>query len=257
MIKRSVHILQIFVTFWIILQCSGDIDAATNPQTAPIATGIRFKQTEIDFLLNTIHKYNRYLASLSQALLNLKTKQSYKQNLMTKDGTNYENDVIDENPLFKYAKRSPFIAPLPSALTKNDANKLSYFQQKVLAKIRRSAKEAPDEFTPSISVGALADLQGFFEALGQNLESLEEKKLPEDQIKFLERDGGLDQHVRKALFEDAVQSGTKPLRSAAFLHATHSFRPSHKIRSLVDYHPEGYYQTNFHDPYYLHAGLGK
>lgn len=54
-----------------------------------------------------------------------------------------------------------------------------------------------------------------------------------------------------------ISSPMKPTGSAAFLHAIRNYRPSHKIRSLVALHPEGYFQTNFHDPYYLHAGLGK
>lgn len=148
-----------------------------------------------------------------------------------KDATNYNrnNDVMyhDDDFLAKYILKRAFLPPLASALSKGDMsslhNELRYLRSKVMEEVRqgksrRSGKqEVEEKFVPSISVGewiwgssrgtiwnilfpllgALANLQGFFETLGQNLESLEEKKLPVDQQKFLERDRGLDHHVRK------------------------------------------------------------
>uniref|UniRef100_A0A336MR90 CSON005896 protein n=1 Tax=Culicoides sonorensis TaxID=179676 RepID=A0A336MR90_CULSO len=287
MIKSSMHLLQIFAIIWIVLHfCSGDkfIDAtSSNPTTTTI--GSRLKQSEIDFLLNVL--FNRYnnnnnKNSLSSQFSSPSTTKSIKNyqflnkfaNMIKNNNNNLmSNDVTnsDENSIAKYILKRAFVPPLANALSKSEMSalhdELNYLRNKVMdevkkAKIRRSEKQEMDEkFVPSISVGALANLQGFFETLGQNLENIEEKKIPLDQLKFLERDRGLEHHVQKEIFEDPSNgsfggtAATKPTGSAAFLHAIRNYRPAHKIRSLVSLHPEGYFQTNFHDPYYLHAGI--
>lgn len=148
------------------------IDAVANTQTS---TGTRLKQSEIDFLLNTILKYKKYLASHSKSMKELKIKttpfdKQNKQNVM-KDAVNHvnglKNDVIypDDNLLAKYILKRAFVPPLASALSKNEMSslhdkfKLYYLRNKVMeevkkAKSRRSEKqEVAEEFVPSISVG--------------------------------------------------------------------------------------------------------
>lgn len=105
----------------------------------------------------------------------------------------------------------------------------------------------------ALYLGALSNLQGFFENLSQNIESLETDQLTKDQVKYLEGTG-IDHHLRREVVEELP---SKPTGSAAFLHAIRNYRPSHRIRSLVSIYPEGYENTNFHDPSYLWTGLGK
>ncbi|XP_052860791.1 uncharacterized protein LOC128267882 [Anopheles cruzii] len=107
-------------------------------------------------------------------------------------------------------------------------------------------------FMPSISVGALTNLGDFFQNLKQNLESLESKNLNHEQVKLLEGQNMIS-HLRKEFVEDYP----KPAGSAAFLHAIRNYRPSHRIRALVSTVPELYRGTNYHDPVYMLAGLGK
>nr|XP_040228273.2 uncharacterized protein LOC120952818 isoform X3 [Anopheles coluzzii] len=111
-------------------------------------------------------------------------------------------------------------------------------------------------FMPSISVGefygALTNLGDFFQNLKHNLESLESKNLNNDQVKLLE-----GQNMISNLRKEFVEDYPKPAGSAAFLHAIRNYRPSHRIRALVSTVPELYRGTNFHDPVYMLAGLGK
>uniref|UniRef100_A0A182PV44 Uncharacterized protein n=1 Tax=Anopheles epiroticus TaxID=199890 RepID=A0A182PV44_9DIPT len=117
-----------------------------------------------------------------------------------------------------------------------------------------SAGTAGEEgsFMPSISVGALTNLGDFFQNLKHNLESLEAKNLNNDQVKLLE-----GQNMISNLRKEFVADYPKPAGSAAFLHAIRNYRPSHRIRALVSTVPELYRGTNFHDPVYMLAGLGK
>uniref|UniRef100_A0A182YBU1 Uncharacterized protein n=1 Tax=Anopheles stephensi TaxID=30069 RepID=A0A182YBU1_ANOST len=88
--------------------------------------------------------------------------------------------------------------------------------------------------------------------LKHNLESLESKNLNNDQVKLLE-----GQNMISNLRKEFVEDYPKPAGSAAFLHAIRNYRPSHRIRALVSTVPELYRGTNFHDPVYMLAGLGK
>uniref|UniRef100_A0A182SA87 Uncharacterized protein n=1 Tax=Anopheles maculatus TaxID=74869 RepID=A0A182SA87_9DIPT len=100
--------------------------------------------------------------------------------------------------------------------------------------------------------GALTNLGDFFQNLKHNLESLESKNLNNDQVKLLE-----GQNMISNLRKEFVEDYPKPAGSAAFLHAIRNYRPSHRIRALVSTVPELYRGTNFHDPVYMLAGLGK
>uniref|UniRef100_A0A182TGE7 Uncharacterized protein n=1 Tax=Anopheles melas TaxID=34690 RepID=A0A182TGE7_9DIPT len=131
-------------------------------------------------------------------------------------------------------------------------------------------------FMPSISVGALTNLGDFFQNLKHNLESLESKNLNNDQVKLLEGQNMIS-NLRKGTttrpwvlqapmtpsflkgssIPEFVEDYPKPAGSAAFLHAIRNYRPSHRIRALVSTVPELYRGTNFHDPVYMLAGLGK
>uniref|UniRef100_A0AAG5D566 Uncharacterized protein n=1 Tax=Anopheles atroparvus TaxID=41427 RepID=A0AAG5D566_ANOAO len=111
-------------------------------------------------------------------------------------------------------------------------------------------------FLPSISVGefygALTNLGDFFQNLKHNLESLESKHLNTEQVKLLE-----GQNMISNLRKEIAVDYPKPGGSAAFLHAFRNYRPSHRIRALVSTVPELYRGTNYHDPVYMLAGLGK
>lgn len=113
-----------------------------------------------------------------------------------------------------------------------------------------------ERFSPSISVGefygALTNLGDFFQHLKHNLESLETKNLSHDQVKLLEGENMIS-NLRKEFTDDYP----KPAGSAAFLHAIRNYRPSNRIRALVSSVPDLYRGTNFHDPVYKLAGLGK
>ncbi|ETN65751.1 hypothetical protein AND_002477 [Anopheles darlingi] len=107
-------------------------------------------------------------------------------------------------------------------------------------------------FLPSISVGALTNLGDFFQNLKHNLESLESKNLNTEQVKLLE-----GQNMISSMRKEIAEDYPKPGGSAAFLHAIRNYRPSHRIRALVSTVPELYRGTNYHDPVYMLAGLGK
>ncbi|KFB50293.1 Dper\GL11233-PA-like protein [Anopheles sinensis] len=113
-------------------------------------------------------------------------------------------------------------------------------------------------FTPSFPLvpvrfaGALTNLGDFFQNLKHNLESLEAKHLNTEQVKLLE-----GQNMISNLRKEFVADYPKPAGSAAFLHAIRNYRPSHRIRALVSTVPELYRGTNYHDPVYMLAGLGK
>ncbi|XP_021698398.1 uncharacterized protein LOC110676114 isoform X2 [Aedes aegypti] len=113
-----------------------------------------------------------------------------------------------------------------------------------------------ERFSPSISVGelygALTNLGDFFQHLRNNLESLESKNLSKDQVKLLEGENMIS-NLRKEFTADYP----KPAGSAAFLHAYRNYRPSNGIRALVSSVPDLYRGTNYHDPVYKLAGLGK
>ncbi|XP_055628569.1 uncharacterized protein LOC129770016 isoform X2 [Toxorhynchites rutilus septentrionalis] len=120
---------------------------------------------------------------------------------------------------------------------------------------RRSHSFTPhdkERFSPSISVGSLTNLGDFFHTLKHNLESLETRNLSNDQVKLLQGQNMIS-NLRKEFIEDFP----KPAGSAAFLHAIRNYRPSHRIRALVSSVPDLYRGTNFHDPVYKLAGLGK
>ncbi|XP_058459821.1 uncharacterized protein LOC131435693 isoform X2 [Malaya genurostris] len=109
-----------------------------------------------------------------------------------------------------------------------------------------------ERFAPSISIGALTNLGDFFQHLKHNLESLESKNLSHDQVKLLE-----GQNMISNLRKELIEEYPKPAGSAAFLHAIRNYRPSNRIRALVSSVPDLYRGTNFHDPVYKLAGLGK
>lgn len=48
----------------------------------------------------------------------------------------------------------------------------------------------------------------------------------------------------------------RPTANAAYLHAIRMYRPSNRVRALVDHHPEQYRGANNFNPSYLWTGLG-
>ncbi|XP_055607827.1 uncharacterized protein LOC129755398 isoform X2 [Uranotaenia lowii] len=107
-------------------------------------------------------------------------------------------------------------------------------------------------FAPSISVGALTNLGDFFQHLKQNLENLETKNLSNEQVNLLE-----GQNMVSNLRKEFIEDYPRPAGSAAFLHAIRNYRPSNRIRALVSSVPDLYRGTNYHDPVFKLAGLGK
>ncbi|GAB0092159.1 hypothetical protein DMENIID0001_071320 [Sergentomyia squamirostris] len=110
---------------------------------------------------------------------------------------------------------------------------------------RRSQKAKEEQFIPSISVGALTNLRGFFDNLKYNLESLESKALTPNQVRFLTSSNTPPENFK---YEYVDESQIKPSGTAAFLHAISSFphscrqyRPSnHRVRALVPMHSDTY-----------------
>ncbi|XP_059614154.1 uncharacterized protein LOC132260198 [Phlebotomus argentipes] len=103
---------------------------------------------------------------------------------------------------------------------------------------RRSQKSSKEEqFIPSISVGALTNLRGFFDNLKYNLESLESKSLTPNQVRFLTSSNTPPENFK---YEYVDESQVKPSGTAAFLHAIRQYRPSNRVRALVPMHSDTY-----------------
>lgn len=141
------------------------MDASSPVQT--IVTGTRLKQSEIDFLLHALYKYNKHFVNnkhLSPSPTQTNTVKMSKntQNFMKGDNhlKHLSDDVVASTD--DVSKRA-FVPPLANALSKSEMktlhDELGYLRNKVMqevkqAKIRRSGKEIVDEkFVPSISVG--------------------------------------------------------------------------------------------------------
>ncbi|XP_055706759.1 uncharacterized protein LOC129803905 isoform X2 [Phlebotomus papatasi] len=102
---------------------------------------------------------------------------------------------------------------------------------------RRSQKTKEEQFIPSISVGALTNLRGFFDNLKYNLESLESKALTPNQVRFLTASKTPPENFK---YEYVDESQIKPSGTAAFLHAIRQYRPSNRIRTLVPMNSDTY-----------------
>ncbi|XP_055690569.1 uncharacterized protein LOC129794020 isoform X1 [Lutzomyia longipalpis] len=102
---------------------------------------------------------------------------------------------------------------------------------------RRSQKSKEEQFIPSISVGALTNLRGFFDNLKYNLESLESKALTPNQVRFLTSSNTPPENFK---YEYVEENQIKPTGTAAFLHAIRHHRPSNRIRTLVPMNAEPY-----------------
>ncbi|XP_014276509.1 uncharacterized protein [Halyomorpha halys] len=96
-------------------------------------------------------------------------------------------------------------------------------------------------------VGALSDMQTFFESLRNNLDYLETLPLEEREVL-----------LGKAPSAPEREVASRPTNSAAYLHALRNQRPSYKIRNFVDSsEPASLRGTNRYDPNLLWTGLGK
>ncbi|XP_058834350.1 uncharacterized protein LOC131691742 isoform X2 [Topomyia yanbarensis] len=142
--------------------------------------------------------------------------------------------------------------PVASGEFNDNGKKRAAALRSSMARRSQGFTTGKERFAPSISIGALTNLGDFFQHLKHNLESLESKNLSHDQVKLLEGQNMIS-NLRKEFIEDYP----KPAGSAAFLHAIRNYRPSHRIRALVSSVPDLYRGTNFHDPVYKLAGLGK
>ncbi|XP_014276511.1 uncharacterized protein [Halyomorpha halys] len=100
---------------------------------------------------------------------------------------------------------------------------------------------------PWVGIGALSDMQTFFESLRNNLDYLETLPLEEREVL-----------LGKAPSAPEREVASRPTNSAAYLHALRNQRPSYKIRNFVDSsEPASLRGTNRYDPNLLWTGLGK
>ncbi|XP_013108780.2 uncharacterized protein LOC106088039 [Stomoxys calcitrans] len=121
----------------------------------------------------------------------------------------------------------------------------------------RDKKPKPETITPylpAISAGSMVNLGKFFRDLSKNVQFSEKYQWSADDQKLLEGDphfGNLQHHFS----EPEVTTD----RTGEWIKAIRFYRPSQKIRSLVEMNPHGQWAhgSNFIDPNYMWMGLGK
>ncbi|XP_058981158.1 uncharacterized protein LOC131803683 [Musca domestica] len=109
-------------------------------------------------------------------------------------------------------------------------------------------------FLPAISGGSMVNLGKFFRDLSKNLQFSEKYQWSSEEQKLLEGDptfGDLHHHLHDP------EGNTD--QAAEWIKAIRFYRPSQKIRSLVEMNPHGQWAhgSNFIDPNYMWIGLGK
>ncbi|XP_075166329.1 uncharacterized protein LOC142238532 [Haematobia irritans] len=121
----------------------------------------------------------------------------------------------------------------------------------------RDKKPKPETITPylpAISAGSMVNLGKFFRDLSKNVQFNEKHQWTAEDQKLLEGDphyGNLQHH-----FSDPEVTSD---RTGEWIKAIRFYRPSQKIRSLVEMNPHGQWAhgSNFIDPNYMWMGLGK
>ncbi|XP_073847665.1 uncharacterized protein [Musca autumnalis] len=109
-------------------------------------------------------------------------------------------------------------------------------------------------FLPAISGGSMVNLGKFFRDLSKNVQFSEKYHWSSEEQKLLEGDptfGNLHHHLHDP------EANTD--QAAEWIKAIRFYRPSQKIRSLVEMNPHGQWAhgSNFIDPNYMWIGLGK
>lgn len=111
----------------------------------------------------------------------------------------------------------------------------------------------------SHSTGSTMNLRDFFDGLKGNVHILESQGVTPEEFRALSSSlaaAAPVQSFRSVSQYVAEDAHIRPTANAAYLHAIRMYRPSNRVRSLVDHHPENYRGVNKYNPSYLWVGLG-
>lgn len=102
----------------------------------------------------------------------------------------------------------------------------------------------------------MINLREFFDSLKGNVDMLQSKGVTPEEFKALASIAAPVESFRSVSSQYVEDSHIRPTANAAYLHAIRMYRPTHRVRSLVEHHPEPYRGVNKFNPSYLWTGLG-